>query len=52
VIPQGNWPEDLNADEVASAIIAVIQSISLMNAKLSPSRTEQAIKQLERWLMG
>jgi AcrR family transcriptional regulator len=48
----GNWPEDLDAEAVASAIIAVVQSISLMNTKLSPSRTEQAMKQLECWLMG
>lgn len=48
-IKQGNWSEDLDAEAVASAIIAVIQSVSL-NVTLLPSRTEQAMKQLELWL--
>lgn len=48
-IKQGNWPEDLDAEAVASAIIALIQSISL-NARLLPKRAEQAMKQLEHWL--
>jgi AcrR family transcriptional regulator len=48
-VKQGNWPEDLDAETVASAIIALIQSVSL-NATLLPHRVEQAMKQLEHWL--
>ena len=48
-IKQGNWPEDLDAEAVASAIIALIQSVSL-NVTLLPNRVEQAMKQLEHWL--
>lgn len=48
-VEQGNWSEDLDAEAVASAIIALIQSVSL-NATLLPRRVEQAMKQLEHWL--
>lgn len=51
-IERGDWPKHLDAEAAASAIIAVIQSVSLMNVKLSPDRTEQALKQLEFWLLG
>jgi AcrR family transcriptional regulator len=50
-IRQGNWPQDLDAEATASAIIALTQSFNLINAKLLPIRAEQAMRQLERWLM-
>ncbi|GHO47299.1 TetR/AcrR family transcriptional regulator [Ktedonospora formicarum] len=50
-IERGDWPKHFDAETVASAIIAVIQSVSLINVKLSPKRTEQALKQLEFWLL-
>jgi len=49
-IRQGDWPQDLDAEATASAIIALTQSFNLINAKLLPIRAEQAMKQLERWL--
>jgi len=50
-IRRGDWPQDLDAEATASAIIALTQSFNLINAKLLPIRAEQAMKQLERWLM-
>lgn len=50
-IRQGEWPQDLDAEATASAIIALTQSFNLINAKLLPIRAEQAMRQLERWLM-
>jgi AcrR family transcriptional regulator len=49
-IRRGDWPQDLDAEATASAIIALTQSFNLINAKLLPIRAEQAMKQLERWL--
>lgn len=49
-IRHGDWPQDLDAEATASAIIALTQSFNLINAKLLPIRAEQAMKQLERWL--
>ncbi|HEX4207692.1 MAG TPA: TetR/AcrR family transcriptional regulator [Ktedonobacteraceae bacterium] len=48
-IDLGDWPQDLDAEAVASAIIALVQSVR-PNVGLLPSRGEQAMKQLERWL--
>lgn len=47
----GDWPESLEAETAASAIIAVIQSVSLMNVKLTPKRADFALEQLEHWLL-
>ncbi|GCE29380.1 hypothetical protein KDA_48640 [Dictyobacter alpinus] len=46
-IKQGMWPEDLDAQAVAFAIMALMKSISV----LPPGGAEQAVQQLERWLM-
>ncbi|WP_165423333.1 TetR/AcrR family transcriptional regulator [Ktedonosporobacter rubrisoli] len=51
-IEQGDWSADLDAEAAASTIVAVIQSITLINTKLSSVRMEQALQQLERWLVG
>lgn len=48
-VEQGKWPEDLDTEAVASAIILILQSVRL-SASLLPSRVEQAMQQLERWL--
>lgn len=48
-IEQGDWPEDLDAEAVAFAIIALMNSISV---RLPPKGAEQAMQQLERWLTG
>jgi hypothetical protein len=47
-IKQGSWPEELDVEAVASAIIALVQSVSL-HSRLLPHGAEQAVKQLERW---
>ena len=47
-IKQGMWPEDLDSQAVSFAIMALMKSISV----LPPQGAEQAVQQLERWLMG
>jgi len=48
-IKQGQWPDDLDPEAVAAAIIALVQSVSL-NITLLPNRVEQTMKQIGRWL--
>ncbi|MBV9231421.1 MAG: TetR/AcrR family transcriptional regulator [Chloroflexi bacterium] len=48
-VEQQNWPPDLNPSTTASAIIALVEGISLWAAIL-PERAEQAFSQLEHWL--
>jgi AcrR family transcriptional regulator len=47
-IAQGDWSEDLDAEAAASAIIALMNSV---NIRLAPEMADQAVEQLERWLM-
>jgi AcrR family transcriptional regulator len=47
-VQRGDWPQNLDAEAVASAIIALMNSI---NVRLSPKRADQAVRQLERWLL-
>lgn len=46
-IQQGSWPQDLDVEAVSFAIMALMKSISA----LPPQGAEQAVQQLERWLI-
>ncbi len=48
-IEQKTWPEDLNPDDTALAIVTILEGASLW-AVSDPSRGERAVNQLERWL--
>lgn len=50
-IRQGYWPNYLDPDQVASAIILMMQGAGLQ-ATINPRRIESSITQLERWLTG
>jgi AcrR family transcriptional regulator len=50
-VRQGQWPEELDTEAVASAIITFIEGASL-GVLSEPKRVEQAIVQLEGWLIS
>jgi AcrR family transcriptional regulator len=50
-IRQGYWPNFLDPEQVASAIILMMQGAGLQ-ASTNPRRIENSIAQMERWLTG